>query len=77
MEVRGKDCGSTSISTGAILAATVIGTVAGTASVTEIVEPGVDPCMRCWDGVIPPGGEEKVIVGEGKRALTIAKGWWS
>jgi len=71
------DCGSTSIATGAILAATVIGTVADTASVTGMVEPGVDPCIRCWDRIAPPEGEGEVIEGGGKRALMIAEGWWS
>jgi len=68
------DCSSTSITTGAILAATVIGTLADTASVAGMVEPGVDPCIWCWDGITPPGGEEEVIEGGGKRAFMMAEG---
>jgi len=70
------DCGSTSMAAGAALAAAVRGTLADTASVAGMVEPGVDPCIRCWDGIVPPEGEGEVIEGGGKRALMIAKGWW-
>jgi len=76
-EVGSKACGSTSISSGGVPTMDGAVIVFREAPVAEEIEAMAVECEgSCCVGV-PTGGEEGVVVVEGKRALMIAEGWWS